>query len=286
MNSIRCYYFYLLRKHFLSWRMLAVSILTVLTMDTFLAPLRIYSREQNVKMSQWGFALIWHNKYVGLCFMLIFIFAAAIFPEDRKGDCYIISRIGISKWVAGQSLYLLTFGWIYTLFLFLIQNMLLCSVMEFASEWGKGWATLSNDNVILHYKIYTTVPFLVVCNYDPLRANVLVAIILGLLLGMMGMLIFWLNFYSKTAGPLAASALVFMSLAAAKNSSLLKYSPTSWISLNGHYSITNTDQPTLTYMIGQLLLWTILFFLLSKLRAGRTQENNRRNRKWKKISWK
>ncbi len=278
MYRIWHYYTYLLRKHLLSWRMLAVFILTILTMDTFLAAIRVYCRDQAVKVSQWGFALIWDNKYVGLCFLLIFIFAVAVFPEDRKGDCYIISRIGISRWVAGQSLYLLTFGWIYMLFMLLVQNILLSTVLEFTSDWGKGWATLSYNDVILHYNIYTTVPYRVVSNYDPLWANILVMTIMGLLLGMLGALVFWLNFYSRAAGPLAASALVFMGLAADKNRSLQRYSPTNWIRLDHHYTITDTDQPKVAYIIGMLLLWTVLFFLLTKLRANRTQENNRRNR--------
>lgn len=276
MNSLWRYYRYLVQRHFLSWRMMAVSIFVLLTMDSFLATIRVYCQEMDIKMSQWGFALIWHNKYVGLCFLLIFIFAASIFPEDRTKDRYIIARLGISKWIAGQSLYLITFGWIYTIFLYLVQNILLWNVIEITYIWGKGWGTLSNSNVIQQYNTYITVPYLVVSNYGPLEANILVVVIMGLLLGMLGMLIFWLNFYSKVTGPFIASAIIFLSLAASKNSMLHRYSPASWIRLDSHYRITSTSQPTVTYIIGMLILWTIMFFVLAKIRANQTQENNRR----------
>lgn len=276
MNNLWRYYRYLVQRHFLSWRMLAVFIFVVLTMDSFLAAIRIYCQELNIKMSQWGFALIWDNKYVGLCFLLIFIFAASIFPEDRTKDRYIIARLGISKWVIGQSLYLITFGWIYTFFLYIVQNFLLWNVMEITSAWGKGWGTLSSNNVIQQYDIYISVPYLVISNYNPLQANILVVIIMGLLLGMIGMLIFLLNFYSKVAGSLIASAIIFMSLAASKNNLLHRYSPASWIRLDSHYRITSTNQPTVMYIIGMLILWTSMFIVLAKIRANQTQENNRR----------
>lgn len=276
MSSIRRYYFCLLRKHLISWRMLAVVVISVLTMDTFMMPIRNYCNKMEIKMSPWGFALIWDNKYIGLCFLLIYIFAAAIFPGDRIQERYIIARIGVSKWRVGQAMYLVTLGWLYTFFLYVCQNILLWNVMEFISEWGLGWGTLSNSNVILEYNIYTTVPYLVISNYHPVYANMLVVIIMGLLLGMLGMLMFWLNFYSKIMGSVIASAVIFLGMAASRNTALLMYSPTSWIRLDGHYRITNTEQPTVIYIIGMLILLTLLFFILAGMTANQTQENGRR----------
>ena len=286
MNSIGKYYGYLLRKNLISWRMLAVAVFTILTMDAFLASVRIYSRDIGVQMTQWGFALIWDNKYVGLCFMLIYIFAVAPFPENRIQARFIIARMGISNWVWGQVLYIFTFGWLYTIFLYVIQNLLLWNVLSFSGEWGKGWANLINYEIQVYYDIYVSVPYLVISNYDPVKANLLVVVIMGLLLGLLGMLIFWLNFYSRVAGPAAASVLVFMSLAATRINSLNRFSPVSWIRLDSHYRLTSSNQPTEGYIIGMLVLWVILLPLLAKLRANHTQENNRRSRRWKHIRWK
>ena len=278
MSSIWCYYCYLLRRHILSWRMLAISIITLITMDTFLAPVRTYCRCMEIKVSQWGFALIWNNKYVGLCFVLIYIFASAIFPGNREKERYIISRMGLSNWVTGQALYLITFSWIYTFFMYICLNLLLSDVMEFIPHWGLGWGTLSNNSVVNEFNIFTTVPYLVISNYNPATANILVVIIMGLLLGMLGILMIWLNFYSKIAGPVITSSIVFLGMAASKNASLQKYSPVSWIRLDGHYKITDVDQPTVTYIMGMLILLTLLFLILAKVTANQTQENGRRRK--------
>lgn len=279
MNSIVHYYCYLLRKHLISWRMLAVLAATLLTMDFFIHSIRDYCHVMEVRMSPWGFALLWNNKYIVLCFMLIFIFASAIFPEDRAGDRYIISRIGISKWTLGQALYLITLGWLYTFLVYLCLNLLLWNVMEFIPDWGPGWSMLSNDNVISSFHLYTTVPYLVISNYHPLSANLLILLIMGLLLGMMGMLMFWLNFYSKIAGPIITSAIVFLDMAVNfKNLNLLRYSPVSWLRLDMHYGITKPEYPTVTYIISMLILLTALFAVLAGMTANQTQENGRRKR--------
>ncbi len=283
MNSIWKYYCYLLKKHIISWRMLAVAILTVLTMDSFLATLREYCRVTHEKVTQWGFALIWDNKYVGLCFVLLFIFAVSVFPEEREKERFFIIRMGISKWVWAQSLYLFTFAWVYTMFLFIIQNLLLWNVLTFRNEWGDVWASLANDNLVLFYKIYVPAPYLVISNYNPFKATLLVIGIMGLLLWMLGVLLLYFNFYSKVAGSVAGSIVVFTSLAATRVSGLVRFSPVSWIRLDSHYQITKVNQPKVGYIFGMLILWSILFTLLSKIRANDTQENNRRNRKWKNI---
>lgn len=276
MIRVKNYYLFLLKTQMISWRMFSVMLISILTMDTFLAPVRVYCRQLQVKMSQWGFALIWHNKYVGMCFLLIYVFAVAVFPQNRKKDCYIISRIGVSGWAMGQSMFLVTSGWIYTIFLWIVQNLLLLNSMEFQTDWGKGWGTLANSEVIMEYDIYTTVPYLVISNYSPVYANLLVFLIFGLLLGMLGVMVFWLNFYSKTAGPLLASGLIFLSLAAAQKTQLHRFSPVSWIRLDSHYRILNPEQPSVGYILAMLILGTILFILLARFRALATQENNRR----------
>ena len=53
-------------------------------------------------------------------------------------------------------------------------------------------------------------------------------------------------------------------------------SPASWIQMQYHYRITNTKLPTVDYIIEMLFLLTALFYIIAKIRANMTQENNRR----------
>lgn len=275
MYSIWGYYRHLLHRNLVSWRMLSVLILTVLTMDAFLTGLRKYCLDLDVRLSQWGFAFLWTNKYVVLSFLLIYIFAVSNLPLDRERERYSIARIGVSRWAVAQGLYLISFGWIYAVFLLVIQNLLLCRVAQWSANWGRGWIMLSGG-VAAGYDIYVTVPYLVLSNYEPLEANALAFIILGLLLGMMGMLVFWLNFYFRAAGAAAGSFIIFLGLAAVRFRSLIPYSPTNWIQLEKHYNILNPEQPKPGYMITMLLLLTLFELLMARRRVECTQENNRR----------
>lgn len=276
MNRVLSYYKYLMRRVLLSWRMLAVLLAVILTMDTFLSPVRAYCKSTGKTLGPWGFALIWNNKYVILCFLLIYIFAVSNFPESREKERYFIARIGLSDRVGAQACFLVTFGWIYAGVLYIVSVLMILGPLEWTNEWGSGWISLADRNVIMKYGMYITMPGRVLSNYAPYQANLLVFVIMVLLLGMTGMLILWLNFYSRTAGSLAASAMVFVCLAAERYINLYRYSPASWLQLDYHYSMINPKRPTKEYIISVLLVLTVLFFMLAKTRANHTQENNRR----------
>ena len=276
MNKVGKFYFYLLKQNLFSWRVLAAVIVTILTMDTFLAPIRAFSHDSGIKLSQWGFPLIWNSKYVVQCFLLIFVFVISSFPEERMKQCYIIARIGISNWVTGQFLYILTFAWLWTGFLFITEKFLLLKVTTQEQSWGSAWTLLSGQEIRNMYGIIPDIPYLVISNHYPEEATFLVVIILGLLLGMLGTMIFCLNFYSRIAGPLAASILIFLNVTVSRRTVLARMSPASWIQMQYHYRITNTKLPTVDYIIEMLFLLTALFYIIAKIRANTTQEDNRR----------
>ena len=158
MCSIWGYYRHLFRRHLLSGRMLSVLLLTALTMDAFLAGLRSYCHDMGIRVSQWGFALLWTNKYVVLSFLLIYIYAVSNFPLDREQERYSIARIGTSQWAVAQGLYLVSFGWLYTVLLAVLQNLLLCGVLEWSGRWGKGWGALSDISAAAGADIYVKAP--------------------------------------------------------------------------------------------------------------------------------
>lgn len=276
MNKMGKFYFYLLKRNIFSWRVLAAVIVTVLTMDTFLAPIRAFSHDSGIKLSQWGFPLIWNSKYVVLCFLLIYVFVISALPENRAKQCYIISRIGISDWITGQFLYIITFSWIWSGFLFMTEKLLLLNITIPAQGWGEGWTILSRQEIRNKYNIIPDIPYLVISNNDPQEAAFLVLFILGLLLGMLGTMVFCLNFYHRLAGPLAASILIFLNVTVSRRTVLARFSPASWIQMQYHYRLTNTKLPMVGYIIGMLLLLTALFYMLAKIRVNATQENNRR----------
>lgn len=274
MCSIWGYYRHLFRRHLLSGRMLSVLVLTALTMDAFLVSLRSYCYDTGARVSQWGFALLWTNKYVVLSFLLIYVYAVSNFPLDRVRERYSIARMGIARWAVAQGLYLVSFGWLYTVLLVVLQNLLLCGVMEWSGSWGKGWGALSDISAAVGVDIYIKAPYRILANYAPLEANFLVFIIMGLLLGMLGGLVFWLNLYSRAAGAAAGSFMIFLGVAAVRMKRLLPYSPANWIQLEYHYSMLEPGQPKPGYIVAILLLLTFFGLVMARRRVERTQENN------------
>lgn len=276
MGSVFTYYKYLLKKNLLSWRMLSVVVVTILILDSFFSTVRSFCADAEMKVSQWGFAIMWNNKYIVLCFFLIFIYAIANLPQDRRKERYMIARMGVSKWMYGQVLYIITFGWLYTFFIVIMQNLLLCPVLEWNEKWGGGWAALTDSNIILDSNVLVTVSKTILSNYSPMQATILVILIMGMLFGMLGTLMLCLNSYSKVLGPLVTSAIVFLSLAAKKDDTLYRYSPVSWIQIDCHYSKTHSNYPALNYIFLVLIMLNVLFAVLTKIRINSTQENNRR----------
>ena len=56
MNKVGKFLFYLLKQNLFSWRVLSAAVIvTILTMDTFLAPIKAFSHDSGIKLSQWGF---------------------------------------------------------------------------------------------------------------------------------------------------------------------------------------------------------------------------------------
>lgn len=276
MGSVITYYKYLLRRNLLSWRMLSVILITILISDAFFSPVRDYCENTNVKVSQWGFATMWDNKYVLLCYLLIFIYGIANIPQDRCKERYMIARMGVTKWLYGQILYIHTFAWLFVLFVLLIENLLLLPVLEWNDKWGSGWIGLTNFDIAFNHNVLVSTSQAVISNYTPLEAMIQVFLIMGLVLAMLGTLMLYFNFYSRVLGPLVASAIAFMGLAARKDSRLFRYSVVSWIQLDCHYTKMHTNYPTLAYIFTVLVLLSILFVVLAKIRINSTQENNRR----------
>ncbi len=244
-------------------------LITVLTMETFLEPVRAYSRHMGLTMSQWGFPLIWGNKYVGLCFLLIFIFAVAVLPENTNRDQYVIGRIGIENWLKGQFLWLITFAILYSFFLAIIQNILLIGVLKPEKKWGKGWGTLVSTDVCSHFGIQLNIPSVMLNNESPGKALLWEIVILALLLIMIGSLIIWLNLHSRVLGILVPSALIFWSIAISRfPDKMYCFSPVNWIQLNKHCQLMAADYPGKPYIVCMLILLTVFFFMMAKLRIA------------------
>ncbi len=270
------YFRYIGHKHLVSWKMLAIVVVSALSMDSFLAELRRYCLQEGERLSPWGMPLIWDKQYVSVIFLLIFLFAIADFPLDRSKEKYVISRIGTTPWIWIQQIYLIVFSFLYVMMLLVLQFILLLSVTTWTMEWGRGWERLTNEQMRMKYTMILTVPKERIYNQDIIKTNVCYLLLLFLILVFMAELVLWLNMYHKLVSALLAAMLAIIPLSGKLSGRIFFFIPTTWMQQKVQYSVYQTNQPTLEYMYLCLGLAIVLLILFGMERCSRTQENNRR----------
>lgn len=270
------YFRYIEHKHLLSWKMLAIVVVSALSMDSFLAELRRYCLQEGEQLSPWGMPLIWNKQYVSVIFLLIFLFAIADFPLDRSKEKYVISRIGTTRWIWIQQMYLIVFSFLYEMLLFILQFILLLPVTTWTMEWGSGWERLTNEQMRMKYTMILTIPKERIYNRDVIKTNVCYLLLLFLILVFMAELVLWLNMYHKLVSALLAAMLAIIPLSGKLSGRIFFFIPTTWMQQKAQYSVYQTNQPTLEYMYLCLGLAIVLLILFGMERCSRTQENNRR----------
>lgn len=270
------YFRYIGHKHLHSWRMLAIVVVSALSMDSFLAELRRYCLQEGEQLSPWGMPLIWNKQYVSVIFLLIFLFAIADFPLDRSKEKYVISRIGTTRWIWIQQIYLIVFSFLYEMLLFILQFILLLPVTTWTMEWGRGWERLTNEQMRMKYTMILTIPKERIYNQDVIKTNACYLLLLFLILVFMAELVLWLNMYHKLVSALLAAMLAIIPLSGKLSGRIFFFIPTTWMQQKAQYSVYQTNQPTLEYMYLCLGLAIVLLILFSMERCSRTQENNRR----------
>lgn len=270
------YFRYIGHKHLFSWKMLAIVVVSALSMDSFLAELRRYCLQEGEQLSPWGMPLIWDKQYVSVIFLLIFLFAIADFPLDRSKEKYVISRIGTTRWIWIQQMYLIVFSFLYEMLLFILQFILLLPVTTWTMEWGSGWERLTNEQMRMKYTMILTIPKERIYNRDVIKTNACYLLLLFLILVFMAELVLWLNMYHKLVSALLVAMLAIIPLSGKLSGRIFFFIPTTWMQQKVQYSVYQTNQPTLEYMYLCLGVGIVLLILFGMERCSRTQENNRR----------
>ncbi len=272
MSSIRNFYRYLFRKHFLSARTAAVLIISYLLMDMFLSPVRDFAKSVDVSVSPWGAPLVLSGPYIVMVFMLLYFFWISDFPVTDRTQLYIVNRIGIGKWIGGQTLYILSTGFFYILHLWLGINLLLLPVMKYEAGWGKVFGTLSQPQISADQGILLEIPYRIISNYDPLTTNINMLLICSLVTGVIGVLVLSLNAYLRMSGIVVGTFISFFCLATRYlPDSWHKLSPLDWMQIDNYSSSINKDLLSYPYVYIALSLLLILFTVVSRYRVEKME---------------
>lgn len=222
-----------------------------------------------VKSSPWIFPFIYMQYYNKMLFFfpLILIFSNAPFID--KNQLYVLVRAGRTTWCIGQMCYIIVTSALYFSFVMLFSIIINLDCIEFTGEWGKMLNTLANTSMGTKFHLGFTPEKNVINMFSPISAmwfTFLHSWISGVILGL---IVFLFNMKIKGGGTFFASFMLVFSAVAGKQTSLVKFSPVSWSTLNyiqlkPNDGLPNYEYISIFYIIMILLLLGIVLFFSKK----------------------
>lgn len=234
-----------LKSDYRTWICATLVLIFIHSYTKGLTALCVYT---GTKCSPWIFPFLYMQYYTKLLFFfpLVLIFSNAPFVDDNQ--LYVIARSGRIKWCIGQLIYILTVSALYFIFIIIFSVLLNIKCIEFSNDWGKILKTMASTDAGNQFSIGFYPDRKVIDLFTPEQAmwfTFLNSWLSGILLGLSS---FLFNMAFKGSGPFAASFLLVLSAAAAKNLPVIKYSPVSWSTLNYIHIAKNDFFPEYSYV--------------------------------------
>lgn len=257
--SISCYN---LKKWCVNPRIYLVFLMIFLYLFSILSPVVTFCLRVGHPVTPYVFPYIMSSPNNVLLIMLgvVLVFCDAPFIEIDQP--YIILRSGRTLWTVGHLMYIVIASFVYFLLIVLFTVLILTPCLELSAGWGKVIGTFTQTAAALQHQIVIPFEFSIYNAYTPLAAMAVSFLNCWLVASALGLLMFVLNLnFSRVAGVLAASLLIFWQLASTKTwTGFSKFSPVSWVSLARIDTTGTTLYPTLGYVYTALAL---MFILLS-----------------------
>ena len=209
----------------------------------------------------WIFPFMYSQFYIKVMYTLPIILMFCDAPFVDKNQVFTMMRTTRTKWICGQILYIIFASGIYFLFLLLISLLLTVFYGGFSFEWGTALTAEAFSTVSIKIDLqYFQVSRLVVENFTPLLAVFYTFLLSFLGAVFLGSVIMMLNLLtnSRVWGMAVSSALVVLSIAAAKVPRLMPFSPISWTTLNNIDVGRLTRNPSIVYVLTAYAILIIL----------------------------
>lgn len=268
---------YFFNIHFLSYKTLSILLITAMLMDYFLKPVRNYCSVHELKVSLFGFPILWNRQYVGVLLLLLFLFLISDFPLSRKQNRYFISRLGIASWCRCEAVYLFIISVVYYFYCYLLFILFLLPCGRFM-DYTKGWMKFYKNIEAYSKGIIIVVPDAYISSHDTLTGNVHFFLCAFLVMCFISMVVLFLNQLNMYFGIIADSFIILSGLANKIAGRMTYFSPLHFTRLDIRYSISKPDYPSEQYIYTILILMIILFYSLAEENMCMTQENNKRRK--------
>ncbi|MGN0619480.1 MAG: hypothetical protein ACI4J7_10730 [Ruminiclostridium sp.] len=219
----------------------------------------------------WLFPFSSSQFYIKLVFTLPLILILCNTPNADGNQILVLARTGMTKWLLGQVLYVITSSGIYYIYIFICAIITALPFAEISSEWGTLLQTMAyNSNAVIEMNInYIYVDARILRSFTPLSACWFTFLLSWLDGIMLGMIIFFCNMVSriKYLGSSIAGVLVVLSSFAEQEgrfgmNGIIHYSPVSWTSLSNIDVGGVTKFPSFYYCVTVYVTISVILLIL------------------------
>lgn len=251
-----------IRKWGKDYRIWSVAVLVVVMINIYINDLQEICSKLSAPMPVWIFPFMYRQYYMKVIFAIPLILTFCNAPFIDSNQIYVYLRSGREKWLTGQILYIIVTAALYYLFIIIVTFiLLLIHGAEFSLQWGKVLKTIAEVGFseIGNYP-FTSVSSMVIRCFTPIQAMWFTFLVSWSNAVSIGLLIFMFNYLlnNKVIGSLIASFDIVMSFFVdiSGYSWLIKYSPTSWITLDKIDVGGMTEYPSFSYCM--LVYWSVI----------------------------
>lgn len=225
------------RKWSSDYRIWTIGFLLVILTHESIRDFALIGEKLGVRSTIWYFPFLYCQYHMKLIFTLPLLVLFCNAPFTDRNTLFIISRSGKQKWLLGQLMYIVLSAAAYYGFILLCTVILSLPYAEFTADWGKLINTLAYTDTAASMGYYfIEVPAYVLTYFTPLQAIWFTFLLSWLTAILIGMIICSLNIFTGTKyiGTAVSGIIIVFScfVAASGKNGLVRFSPSSWNTLN------------------------------------------------------
>ncbi|MFA9378532.1 MAG: hypothetical protein ACERKZ_17560 [Lachnotalea sp.] len=254
------------------YRVSTIFIIMGIVLFYYTSDIVNFMKMTGTSISQWLFPMLFGDYIVSMglfkvliLFGIIILYCNAPFVDNIYS--YVTIRSGFMTWCLGEILYIIVSSLFFVLYIVILTIIRFIPRVEFISDWGKVIGTLTLTNAGTTYTPLLVFSDKVVLNYNPLYATIITIILLWLISIMLGLILFVFNTFNrwKGLGVLICTFLILIDplIIYFEKSSMIRFSPISWLSIENLKSQSMSNSPTVMYAIGMLIVINIVLICIA-----------------------
>lgn len=227
--------------------------------------------------SPWVFPFYMGHPTMGILLGAVFILFYCDAPFFKRDSMYMVMRMGKSKWITGQVLYIVVSSFLITIYHVIVSILTVLPFMEFTTDWGRMLymlvdGTIPDEVMVTQKAMIGILPNVDMMNlWKPIELMVLSAMLLWFHIMFIAFLIMAVNTAVKHLyGAVIAGFLVGFQYFAnyigrlSFGDVIFYFSPLSWVSVNNiNYSMDHTGRAGPEYVYPFLIISILIFIGVS-----------------------